>query len=271
MRYLYTGICGLLSYLAHGQSMTDTLGYEQPQTAEHMTRHIASQTDSMGQCVEILTWGEAGGLMRTYYASGRLKEYVPYANLAAGQVHGLATTWYEDGQLSSMQPYLGGQRDGSLVLYYENGQLKRQTRYEAGAELPGQCFDAKGQPVAYFPYEQLPLYPGGQAQLAKEINKALRWPREVLPLVGQLQPVVGISFLVDKDGSIQCPKVAVSSEVPAIDHAVLATIAKLTRRFTPARRDGQVVQSNYYLPIRFDSIINDVRTSKNLMRPRSQF
>jgi len=179
--------------------------------------------------------------------------------------------WYEDGQISSVQPFVGGQRDGSLVLYYETGQLKRRTRYVAGAELPGQCFDATGQPVAYFPYEQLPLYPGGQAQLTKEITKALRWPREVLPLVGQLQPMVGISFLVDEDGRIQCPKVAVSSQVPAIDHAVLATIPKLTRRFTPARRDGLVVQSSYYLPIRFDNVANTIRNSNNLMRSRPRF
>jgi protein TonB len=252
MRYLYLLLLVAGTQVARGQTTADTLIVEEaPQQTKEIHWRVASRTDSTGLCYETLNWAGTGGLFRVYYASGHLKEYVPYADLGTGQVHGLATTWYDSGQLQSRQPFLGGKRTGKLEIYYANGQLKRQTEYEAGAELPGQCFDAAGRPVAYFPYEQLPLYPGGQAQLTKEINSALRWPRDVPPLLGQLQRIVGISFLIDEEGTIKDPRVAVSSQVPSLDRAVLATIAKLTRRFTPARRDGRVVQSNYYLPIQF--------------------
>lgn len=252
MRYLYTGVCALLVHLAHGQSVADTLAVGQVlQTPEEASRRVTSHTDSTGLCVETLSWTGADGLVRIYYASGRLKEYVPYADLGTGQVHGVATTWYDSGQLESRQPFWQGKRDGKLELYYADGQLKRCTEYTAGAELPGQCFDAAGRPVAYFAYEQLPLYPGGHAQLTKEINNALRWPRDVPPALTILKRTVCLSFLVDEQGTIQAPRVAVSSELPSLDRAVLATIAKLTRRFTPARRDGRVVQSAYYLPIQF--------------------
>lgn len=255
MRCLYTGICGLLVHLAHGQTATDTLGLARlPQAAEETGRRVASQTDSTGSCTETLSWGGSDGLVRTYYPSGRLKEYVPYADLRIGHLHGLVTTWYENGQLASSQPFLRGQRDGALVLYYENGQLKRQTNYTAGAELPGRCFDEAGVSLPYSPYEQLPLYPGGQTQLAKEINKALRWPRDVPPIPGQLQRTVCVSFWVDEYGRIQQPQVAVSSQLPSLDRAVLATVSKLARRFVPARRDGRVVQSKYYLPVQFTGV-----------------
>ncbi|MFD1872604.1 TonB family protein [Hymenobacter bucti] len=247
--------------VACGQTQADTLVVAAlPQQAEEIQRRVASRTDSTGRCYETLSWTDGQGLVRIYYASGRLKEYVPYADLGTGQVYGLATTWYESGQLESRQPFLGGKRTGKLELYYATGQLKRRTEYDAGAELPGQCFDAAGRSVAYFPYEQLPLYPGGQGQLAKEISSALRWPRDVPPLPGQR--IVGISFLVDEDGSIQDPRVAVSSQSPSLDRAVLATIAKLTRRFTPARRDGRVVQSSYYLPIQFGGTAYNARPEK---------
>jgi protein TonB len=66
---------------------------------------VTSHTDSTGLCVETLSWTGPDGLVRIYYASGRLKEYVPYADLGTGQVHGVATTWYDSGQLGSRQPF----------------------------------------------------------------------------------------------------------------------------------------------------------------------
>ncbi|RZK99609.1 MAG: TonB family protein [Hymenobacter sp.] len=257
MRYVYIGIgmLGLLPQLACGQAAADTLApASPPQAAAEAARRVSSRVDSAGACTELLRWGDAGGLLRVFYPSGRLKEYVPYMDVAAGYIHGLATTWYESGQLRTSEAYWQGSRDGALVLYYENGQLKRQTQYAAGSELPGSCFDAAGAEVPYFPYEQLPLYPGGHAQLAKEVNKALRWPREVPLLLSAAARSVCISFWVGKDGRIENPQVAVSSQLPSLDQAVLAAIAKLARRFTPARRDGVVVPSRYYLPVEFSGV-----------------
>jgi protein TonB len=250
MRYLYLLSLALVAEVVQGQTIADTLRVTAPQARGEVVRRVTSTTDSTGLCTETLSWGEASGLVRTYYSSGRLKEYVPYADLGAGHLHGLVTTWYESGQLASRQPFVKGERDGALELYYENGQLRRQANYVAGAELPGRCFDTAGVAMPYFPYEQLPLYPGGQMQLAKEINKAMRWPPDVPVIIGPDFRTVCISFWVDKDGSIRQPRVAVSSQFPSLDRAVLNTVHKLARRFAPARRDGLVVQSKYYLPIR---------------------
>lgn len=263
MRYSYLLLLVLWAQVVCGQTAADTL-LTDAQPPQELMRRVVSRTDSTGRCAETLSWGGADGLVRVYYASGLLKEYVPYADLGTDQVHGLVTTWYENGQLESRQPFQQGKRDGKLELYYASGQLKRDTDYVAGAELPGRCFNAQGQVVPYFLYEQLPLYPGGNTQLAKEINKAMRWPREVPSTFLSFDPrTVYISFWVDKSGRICQPQVAVSSQLPSLDHAVLATVQKLTRRFTPAMRDGLVVESKYCIPVQFERVIYSGRATRN--------
>lgn len=257
MRYLYVIICGLGSGLAAhaqeapapaatGQPAPDSVWHEAPADQ----RRVRSALDSAGTCTEVLRWEDAGGLLRIFYPSGHLREYSPYGDVAAGRRHGPATTWFDNGQLHTQQVYEQGQRTGPLLVYYENGGLKRRTQYVDGNELPGSCFDEAGTPVAYFPYEQLPLYPGGQAQLTKEITRALRLPHSARPYLLWEPRVVGVEFQVAEDGRIGTPWVARSSQVPALDGAVLATVARLTKRFSPGRRDGQLAACRYYLPVR---------------------
>ena len=131
--------------------------------------------------------------------------------------------------------------------------MKRQTEYVTGNEQIGPCFDPDGKSVAYYPYEQLPLYPGGQAQLTKEITKALRLPSQLpgLSLAAILAPFqVEVVLRIAEDGRIEAPRVVRSAMPAVVDQAVLKAIAKLSRRFSPARRDGQLVSCPYYLPIR---------------------
>jgi protein TonB len=261
MRYVYVIICGWSSGIAaHAQGVLapaatgplapDSGWYAAPANQ----RRVSSAIDSAGTCTEVLRWEDSGGLLRIFYPSGHLREYSPYGNIAAGRRDGNVTTWFDNGQLHTQQVYAQGQRTGQLLVYYENGGLKRRTQYVAGNELPGSCFDDNGIPVAYFPYEQLPLYPGGYAQMSKEIARALRLPRQVtasLTWEARLREarVVGIEFQVSEDGRIRAPRVVRSSQMPALDKAVLATISRLTERFSPGRLDGRLVACTYYLPV----------------------
>ncbi len=255
MRYFYVMICGLGSGLAaHAQQAAapaapsslapDSAWYE---AADE--RRVSSSIDSVGACTEVLRWENDQGLLRVFYPSGHLREYSSFGSLEAGARHGTVSTWFDNGQMQTLQAYEQGRRTGPLLVYYENGALKRRTDYVAGNELPGSCFDEAGVPVAYFPYEQLPLYPGGQAQLVKEITGALRLPRRATDYLLWEPRVVGIEFQVKEDGRIVAPRVARSSQVPDLDGAVLATVARLTKRFSPGRRDGRQVAYTFYLPV----------------------
>lgn len=270
MRYLYVIICGLSSGVgAHAQTSepalsrppgSDLARYEAPVDK----RRVSSSIDSTGTCTEVLRWEGPGGLVRVFYPSGHLREYSTYGDLTTGRRHGAASTWFDNGQLWTQQTYAHGQRTGPLRVYYASGGLKRSTEYVAGNELPGSCFDEAGAPVAYFPYEQLPLYPGGHGQLSREIVRALRLPRQVAATLRwesrfRVPREVEIAFQVSEDGHIEAPRVARSSQIPRLDEAVLATIARLTRRFSPGRRDGRQVACTYYLPVQF--------TAPMLLRP----
>ncbi len=254
MRYLYVTILGLAAHAAQAQLPSDSLA-SRPDSSRYEVapdqRRVVSYTDPTGACAEKMQWGEPGGLVRVYYPSGHLREYVPYADLARGCRWGVATSWYDNGQLGTWQAYQEGQRHGQLLLYYEAGMLKRRTEYVAGNELPGNCYNAEGQAIAYFPYEQLPLYPGGHTQLTKEINKTLRLPRLQQALACGQYCLVDVSIQVAEDGSIQSPRVAVSSRVPALDQAVLDAVARLGKRFNPGKRDGLLVRCGYHLPVEF--------------------
>lgn len=265
MRYLCVTILSLMARAAQAQLLADSLT-ARPDSSRYEValdqRRVISYTDSSGTCTEQLQWGEPSGLVRVYYPSGHLKEYVAYANLARGYRWGVATSWFDNGRLGTWQAYQDGQRHGPLLLYYESGALKRRTEYVAGNELPSNCYDAAGQAVAYFPYEQLPLYPGGHTQLTREINKTLRLPRQLPIFYSGERCLVEVVMQVAEDGSIQNPRVAVSSRVPALDQAVLDAVARLGKRFNPGKRDGLLVPCEYQLPVEF--------TAPNLLTRRSQ-
>jgi protein TonB len=282
IRYFYTVVCGLLGYAAQGQVVADSAAVDSVGCeVKPDERWVRSTVDSTGICTEVMHWSGPSGLLRVYYASGRLREYIPYDNLAAARRHGVATTWYESGKLCARQVFLHGRRDSTLELYYENGQLKRKTRYVANSELPGFCFDSAGKAVPYFPYEQPPLYPGGHLRLTQEISR----------LIGRKRPSqlnflsagwYDITFSVNEDGSIGTPEIAVDSKkalwvhaLPAITSKQVAAIveqeravlianaqdalAKLPIRFYPGKRDGEALRWNYQLRIVFDYEIGQPR------------
>jgi protein TonB len=280
MRYLYVACLALLAHAAGGPAPADSLALAPDSVATGSSapaldsvsapvapdeRWVRSQTDSTGECTEMLHWSGRGGLVRVFHPSGHLKEYLPYADLVAGKLHGVATTWYDDGQLAVQQTFLRGQRDGTLLAYYPNGQLKRH-------ESLGQCFTPTGEPLAFFPYERPPLYPGGQAQLIKEISRQVRmWQPAGSLLLSQAQ--IHVSFQVGENGLVENPQVTVTDERFAlvransnISHSLQTAlnegVAPLIRRvqqglttlakpFYPGQRDGAAVRWQYRLTIPF--------------------
>lgn len=238
----------LASYAAHSQQASDSLAVAAPPDPLY---RVSSSLDSLGQCTEVLNWGTPAALVRVFYPTGQLRSYVPFANLALGVRHGMVSSWFANGQAATLEPFVEGRRHGELVCYYENGRLRRQANFQAGTELHSACYDAAGRPQPYFPYEQPPLYPGGLAQLTKEINQRLRWPREVgrLPYFVAIQ--VKVSVLIDENGAVREPRVDEPSCAPALDQAVLRALLQLSRPWQPGRLDGHFAAFRYRLPIDF--------------------
>ena len=208
-----------------------------------------------------------GAVVRRYYPSGKLKEYTPYANLRYRILHGTVSTWYENGQMHTKEEYLGGLRQGQLLVYYPDGTLQRHDTYEAGHNRFGTCFGPNGQPVPYIPYEQLPLYPGGDAWLSKEVLRQVRLSaaeRLYFPYVfahleqtGFAAPSntcigkVKVDFTVAEDGTVRDVAVAGSSMAASVNEKVLTAVRRL-RRFKPGQRNGMWVETKLELLLSFD-------------------
>jgi protein TonB len=219
----------------------------------------ASPSDTTAFCSEITFRDSLSGVARVYYPSGKLRQYVPYSNVYRRTVHGTLTTWYEDGQMCTKEEYLNGVRQGDLLTYYPDGVLKRQERYENGHCGVGKCYGPNGAPVQYFAYEQLPLYPGGDVQLLKELKKALRLtlPEETAmrreaygakSMIYGAQRQVDVELAIAPDGRITNARV-VSSTARMLNAAALRAVAKLQRSFVPGRRDGQTIASFMTVPV----------------------
>lgn len=222
---------------------------------------LASPNDSTAFCAETTFRDSLSGVTRVYYPSGKLRQYVPFSNVYRRIMHGTLTTWYKDGQLCAKEGYLGGVRQGELLTYYPNGVLKRQEQYQNGRCGIGKCYGPSGEPVPYFVYEQLPLYPGGEAQLLREIKKAMRLTSDELTAVrreaygmqsllqgGQRQ--VDVELALAPDGRVTSARV-VRSTAGYLNAAALRAVAQLKRRFVPGRRDGQVMASFLTVPVSF--------------------
>lgn len=220
--------------------------------------------DSTAYCAETTLRDSLSGVMRVYYPSGKLRQYVPFADVYRGIRFGTLTTWYEDGQMCTKEDYVRGVRHGDLLTYYPDGTLKRRDHYENGFCGIGNCYGPDGNPVQYFGYEQLPLYPGGEAELVKELNKALHLTAEEvhsmrrdnhqinkITLSGLLQ--VDVELAVSPEGHIMDARV-VHSTAQYLNGAALRAVAKLKWQFVPGRRDGQAMASYLTVPLYYNFV-----------------
>lgn len=220
----------------------------------------ASPDDTTAFCAETTFRDSLSAVTRVYYPSGYLKQYIPYANVYSHLLHGTLSNWYEDGQMRTKEEYLNGRRNGELLTYYPDGMPKRRERYVDGKCGVGSCYAPDGQPVPYFVYEQLPLYPGGEEQLTKELTRAVRLnsqevdamrreSRHTLRTVQQnWQREVDVELAVATDGRITDARV-VHSTAGFLNGAALRAVAKLKRQFIPGQRDGQVMMSYLTVPV----------------------
>lgn len=95
--------------------------------------------------------------------------------------------------------------------------------------------------------EQMPKFPGGEAELMKYIQEHLRYP--TMAAENNIQGKVVIQFVVTKNGSIGEVKVVRSRDQDLDKEAV--RVVKSLPNFIPGRMNGQPVNVWYTLPINF--------------------
>lgn len=99
----------------------------------------------------------------------------------------------------------------------------------------------------YTTVEQMPQFPGGDAELMKFINANLQYPAEAM--VNNIQGRVVVKFVVSKTGKVGEVKVVRSKE-PGLDKEAVRVVGTLPD-FIPGRMNGQAVNVWYTLPVTF--------------------
>ncbi len=95
--------------------------------------------------------------------------------------------------------------------------------------------------------EQMPQFPGGDAELMKYIQKNLKYPP--VAMENNIQGRVVVQFVVTKTGKIGEVKVARSKD-PDLDKEAVRVVKTLPD-FIPGKMNGQAVAVWYTLPITF--------------------
>ena len=95
--------------------------------------------------------------------------------------------------------------------------------------------------------EEMPDFPGGQAELLKFIAKSIKYP--VIAQENGIQGRVICAFVVNKDGSVVDAEVLRGVD-PSLDKEALRVIGTMPK-WKPGKQRGKPVRVKYTVPITF--------------------
>lgn len=96
----------------------------------------------------------------------------------------------------------------------------------------------------------MPVFPGGEYALLKYISDNVKYPESAQKEGKQGRVVVG--FIVEKDGSVSGAEVRRGVD-PVLDKEAVQVVNTLPK-WTPGKKDGKVVRTEYLLPVMFRMI-----------------
>ncbi|MDD6889396.1 MAG: energy transducer TonB [Bacteroidales bacterium] len=99
----------------------------------------------------------------------------------------------------------------------------------------------------YTSVEQMPQFPGGEAELLKWISTHIKYPAPAME--NNIQGKVVVQFVVTRDGSIGEVKISRGKD-PDLDKEAMRVVRTLPK-FIPGKINGQAVNVWYTLPINF--------------------
>jgi periplasmic protein TonB len=93
-----------------------------------------------------------------------------------------------------------------------------------------------------------PMFPGGEAELAKFIQSNIQYPQSAID--DGVEATVVVTFAVNEKGKVFSPKLKDEKVGYGLDEEALAAVRKMPR-WTPGRVKGKNVKTYYNLPITF--------------------
>lgn len=205
---------------------------------------------SLATSYKIITYNtnnDIAAVSNEYFMNHQLKSTKSYSNYKKYIQHGWDSLFFADGSLRSAANFNHNKLEGLHIIYHPNGQIKRKDYYSADKLDSGKCFALDGSDTAYYPYETLPSFPGGDDALLRFLSQSVKFPIEAKKK--NIQGEVLITYVIDIDGQIVDIKVKQSVH-PVIDNEAIRVVKSMPR-WVAGTQDGEAVRVLYNLPFRF--------------------
>ena len=95
--------------------------------------------------------------------------------------------------------------------------------------------------------EQMPSFPGGQAEMMRYLAKNAKYPKDAYEQ--KISGRVLVQFVVEKNGSISNVKI-MKSIFPSLDKEAMRLVKNMPR-WTPGKQNGKAVRVKYTVPVSF--------------------
>lgn len=191
-------------------------------------RLFLMRSDTIGYCRQVAMYTQESAEDKAFYQRQcTRRDSIPFAlcGLSATEFPGIANvsrTWFK---ADSTTTYAMFDRSDSL-------------RYRV---------TISEQDTLYGYVDQMPSFPGGEAELFKFLGKNIRYPTEALD--AGISGTIYLTFIVERDGRVNKLKV-LRGRHHSMDAESLRVIGSMPP-WEPGRRDGKTVRCRYNLPVRF--------------------
>lgn len=187
------------------------------------------------------------GLIRRFDIDGSIKNEYSYSNLSKKIKHGIAKDFGSNGEIKKISNYEFNELNGELKSYFKDGTLKRIENYRNGKMENGKCFTKAGLDTAYYEYEIMPRYIGGEQALFEFLKHNIKYPKKARKK--EIQGTVYVGFVIGKMGEVKNVHI-VKSVYPLLDDEALRVVS-LQPNWSIGYLNGDATSVQFTLPIKF--------------------
>ncbi|MFT7158445.1 MAG: protein TonB [Parvicella sp.] len=240
MKISFTLLLFLIAFLGNSQ---DTITQYYDADWEETDKESASYLRKAVK-VERKNW-----LVSDYFITGQLQMIGHFRNKKFAKKNGEFTYFNINGNKKNQGFYKKDLKVGEWIWYHKNGEISSIEQYSLNKMDTFKFFDEEGNELlGDLIYEIEPEFPGGIDSLYNFLGNNTVYPPSALE--NGVQGKVYISFIIDKDGSIEDVKVIKSI------HSVLdkeaTRVIKSMPNWTPGKQHNICVKTKYNIPINFN-------------------
>jgi TonB family protein len=190
--------------------------------------------------------GEPDGIYKSYYKSGHVDVEAFYK---MGEKNGVYKFYYESGRIYCSGMCVMGKKDGEFLYYYDEDSLlvRRKENYSIDELKAGYCYTPEGKDTTYFPYIEIPEFPGGEKSMKGYLAQELSYPEDARE--SGIEGRVVVRFTVLKTGKIDSIEI-LKGVYPSLDE-MACYVVRMMPRWEPGKQEGIPVNVWYNLPIMF--------------------